>query len=733
MMYLRKKLLWAVGVVLLFCFTELAVAIPLSELNLTETEKRYLKDKQQIKVCIDPLWMPFEMNDNGKHIGLTSEYMSLFSETLSIPVSLHSTSSWLDSIQALKSGQCDLLTSVAITEQRKSFLNFSQPYINSSLVVATGLHQPWINSLRDLTGARIGVVAGYASGDYIRHNYPEIELVDIASIRQGLERVAKGELFGVVGLLANIGYHIQKEFVGSLKIAGKLEGEWPVHLGVSKREPQLVTVLNKLINLISVEEHQSILNKWVSVSISHDDPNRLTPAEQRFLTQNPVIRFRTRSNRAPFEFESQGEAAGIAVDYIKMIAQNLGFTAEFIFDDRPQPEAFSAMEQGRVPYDTLLYSVINPERAKRFVFGDAFLSYPVMVVTNKNSAYVGKPDDLAGRSVAMEKGFVTTKWIKRDFPLIEVIETSNTYQALKLVDSGLSDAYIGNLAIANYLIAKGEMKNIKVSVPTSYNNIEYRFIAPKEWPELASILSKGFRMISPKQHSAIQQSWFSLQTIEKVNYTLVWTVLFVALVVISGFVYSHKQLVREKQKSDQLLLELRLAQQSLEKKNSELKKLSITDRLTGLYNRVELEAVLQKEFNRAYRYGDVYSLMMLDVDKFKHINDSLGHQHGDQILKELSVVFLNNIRKVDTVGRWGGEEFLIICPRTDSQDAEKFAEILRGRIEKHMFSQSTPITVSIGVTSYQPHDTIAAMVSKADKALYKAKERGRNRVESQLS
>lgn len=716
-----------------FLYSSMSFAIAeerrdLPEIKFTPQEISYLNNKASLSVCIDPQWMPFEMNDNGKYVGLTADYMALFESLIGKPIHLFSTKTWLESVEASKSKQCDFLSAVAETPQRREYLEFTDPYFHSSLVIATGLHQPWINNIDDISGNKIGVVKGYASAEFIENNYPDIVITEVESLKQGLELVAKGKLFGMVEMLATVGYQIQQEYIGSLKISGKLDRKWDISVGVNKDQPLLTSIFNKAINAIPMEEHQRVLNNWVSVSVNHDDPNMLSDAELDFIRKHPVIRFRTRSNRPPFEFVQDGKVAGLAIDYISLIAEQTGFKAEFVLDDRPQPDAFNEMEVDVNAFDTLLYSVKNQQRAERFSFGDAFLSYPVMIVVNKNLGYIGGINDLFGRNVAMEKGFVTTNWFKRDYPLIDLVETANTVQALRMVDSGNSDAYIGNLAIANYMKATGALENIKIAAPTEYANVDYRFIAPKKWPELTSILNKGFRSISPHQHSLIQQNWFSLQTIDKTNYGLTWAILIGALTVIGGFIISHRKISKAKRKLDWLLIELTETKRSLEVKNQQLQKLSITDRLTGLYNRLKLEEVLAKEFHRSFRYNEVYSIMMIDIDHFKRVNDTYGHQVGDVVLQEMSLLFLNNIRKVDTIGRWGGEEFLVICPHTDSDSAEKFAEILRAQVEKTHFKQVENLTISFGVASYQPQDTIESMVSRADEALYEAKSLGRNRV-----
>jgi diguanylate cyclase (GGDEF)-like protein len=158
-----------------------------------------------------------------------------------------------------------------------------------------------------------------------------------------------------------------------------------------------------------------------------------------------------------------------------------------------------------------------------------------------------------------------------------------------------------------------------------------------------------------------------------------------------------------------------------------------TDPLTGLANRSKLNHQLDQEIARAARYGGPVAFIIYDVDHFKHINDNYGHTIGDKVLIELSSLASANIRKIDVLARWGGEEFAIIVPETPAEKAAELAQSLRAAIEAHVFPEVGTITCSFGVAEYQPGDTAETLVERADKALYCAKVNGRNRVEMALT
>lgn len=165
----------------------------------------------------------------------------------------------------------------------------------------------------------------------------------------------------------------------------------------------------------------------------------------------------------------------------------------------------------------------------------------------------------------------------------------------------------------------------------------------------------------------------------------------------------------------------------------EVHKLAITDPLTGLYNRRHFSAMMIKEMERSRRYQHSISLAMLDIDHFKLINDTFGHLAGDQALQEVARICQAAIRRIDLVGRFGGEEMMILMPETTTQSALQAMERLRSEVET--LEIKTPrgtahITVSIGLTSMEPNETIDLnhLIDRADQALYQAKNNGRNQV-----
>jgi diguanylate cyclase (GGDEF)-like protein len=189
-------------------------------------------------------------------------------------------------------------------------------------------------------------------------------------------------------------------------------------------------------------------------------------------------------------------------------------------------------------------------------------------------------------------------------------------------------------------------------------------------------------------------------------------------------------------------LRTKVLQDELRKKNRQLEEvlvkmeiLAMTDQLTGLFNRRHFESVIEKEFRRTTRCGTPMSCLMIDIDEFKNINDGYRHHVGDEVLREIAQLMTSCVREVDTVARWGGEEFVILLPETAKEGALRVAWKLLTSVSNHSFSLiDRQVTVSIGLASI-PESTIDSsenLIVSSDRALYEAKTNGRNRVEVYL-
>lgn len=197
---------------------------------------------------------------------------------------------------------------------------------------------------------------------------------------------------------------------------------------------------------------------------------------------------------------------------------------------------------------------------------------------------------------------------------------------------------------------------------------------------------------------------------------------------INLLVDNFSRMADELDERSQTLIKANLARKVVEEKARLYQVMANTDQLTGLHNRKYLDTILRHEGIKANRYKSTLSLMLFDLDHFKNINDKFGHQVGDLVLKKVAKCLKDSLRQSDVLGRWGGEEFLLICINTPLSDSADLAEKLRAAVALLQFEQPLSVTVSIGVAQLQSGETTERTIARADAMLYRSKHHGRNQV-----
>ena len=182
----------------------------------------------------------------------------------------------------------------------------------------------------------------------------------------------------------------------------------------------------------------------------------------------------------------------------------------------------------------------------------------------------------------------------------------------------------------------------------------------------------------------------------------------VCLLYLQGYTMKHEQQVRQS--------------------NEKLHSLVVRDGMTGLFNHAFMEQLIGDAINRSKRSKNPLSLLMIDVDSFKQVNDTLGHNAGDEVLKQIVKLLESSKRSTDYLGRWGGDELVMLLTDTNLQGAAKLAEKLRSLVESHTFPYHRGLTISLGASEYAEQDTVPGFIERADAAMYRAKHGGRNRV-----
>lgn len=235
----------------------------------------------------------------------------------------------------------------------------------------------------------------------------------------------------------------------------------------------------------------------------------LTAEEKTWLEEHPVIRTRISTVYPPFEFFADNRYQGLAVDYLSILSRRLGL--EF----RPVggltwPESVSGLNTAET-LDLILLITRTPERANQIEFTRGYISFPLVIINRKDAAGITGLKDLDHQVVSVERGYNTDVWLQRDHPLITHLKVDTTEEALKAVSTGKADAYLGNLAVAGYLIDRLGLSNLKVAAASNYGNDNLCMGVRKDWPELARLIDKVLAAMPPEEHQALRQKWIKVR------------------------------------------------------------------------------------------------------------------------------------------------------------------------------------------------------------------------------
>ncbi|MDQ7831684.1 MAG: transporter substrate-binding domain-containing protein [Desulfovibrionaceae bacterium] len=237
---------------------------------LTPSEQEMLSRLGVVRMCVHPDWMPFgRIDGQGTFEGMTADYVRLMAERIGVDLRLVPTKTWEQSVAGLAEGACDIIPAIPPTDERRQVMSFTRPYLTFPVVAATLTDTMFVPDMASLAGKRIGAVAGQAWTGEILRDYPEVEVVRAPSVEDGLRMLQSGEIFAFVDTLAAISYAIGQGHFADIKIAGRLEGELSLAVGVSQQNPDLAQVFDMAVASLTENERRDIFSRWISITFEH--------------------------------------------------------------------------------------------------------------------------------------------------------------------------------------------------------------------------------------------------------------------------------------------------------------------------------------------------------------------------------------------------------------------------------------------------------------------------------
>lgn len=702
---------------LLFSFTVHAIAQPL---NLTKEEKEFISTHPKITISMMQDYTPFTFIEDGKPVGFEHDLLELISEKSGLTFE-KVMGSWSMALNSFMDNKVDMISSISYTKERAAFTLFTTSYYDIPIIIFVRDDFGKYDGLQSLKGKKVGITKDIFYQEELQ-NLGIFDLKPYTSLLDLTKDVSLGKIDAAVENLTAINYLIKKYAYTNIRLADEFKVSnktiEDLRFGVHSTEPLLASILQKSLDAISKDEKNKLVNKWIgSIKQYGEQHIELSERETAYI-DSKVIQYCIDPNWLPFEgLNEKGEHTGMSSDFYKLFEKIL--SAKFnLVKTSSWSQSIEYLKEKKCDISSVITE--TPERKKNFNFTDSYLEIPLVIANKVDDTFINEMTDLKGKKIGITKDYGFVETLKEKYPFLNIVEINNIDEGLDKVKEGEIFAYIDALASIGHEFQTKYFGELKIAGQLS-ETLQLRVAVRNDDEVLLNVMQKVVNSIPAEMYRDILNKWTSIKYEKVIDYSLVWKVLAGVTFLFILIIYWNRKIT----KANKLLLE---AQKDIEEKNEKLERLATIDNLTNLFNRRKLEELLQLEINRCERFNCNFSLTMLDIDHFKEVNDTYGHQIGDKILKEIANILNNSIRKTDFVARYGGEEFIIVCFEAQKEEIIKVIENIRIDIENHNFDIVGSKTVSFGISIFKNGDTIESMIKRADSALYEAKETGRNKV-----
>lgn len=436
-----------------------------------------------------------------------------------------------------------------------------------------------------------------------------------------------------------------------------------------------------------------------------------------------------------YSMNEQGQPDGYAIELFEAIAQHAGIQYEYVIKENFK-EILQALKSSKV--DIMPNMSITPQRREEFLFTQATDDFFINIYKRTASKEIQQLSDLKYTKMGVVPNNICTKLIEDEYPKI-IKRFYSTYQELY---QALLTEEVESFCYPKPLIDEIELDNKNIStLKYSLREIKRGMAVIKSEASLLPLFNKAIEELKMTgQLDTIYQKWFQHKsyvalTRSETLFLVIsfFGILLTSFVIVFYFINKKRWLLTQ----NMLQVEVNRRTRLLKIQNRRLKKVQRKlqeqlnkDALTGIYNRKFYNEKIEELLALYRRYHLPFTFLMFDIDDFKNINDTYGHDVGDNVLKEFTQVVQQHIRNTDYFFRFGGEEFIILFADTDLQEALSVSEKIRELIQKNVnINSKKEITASFGLTEVQKHDTADTICKRADTLLYTAKANGKNQIQ----
>jgi len=502
----------------------------LSNELLTNEEKKWIKNNT-ITVGVES-WEPVVyLNDEGKIDGITGDILKLIIEKTGLKVN-YTSQSWDILLSEFKNKKIDLLPATYYTKKRATFGLYSKEYFKMREFIYIKQDNDTIKSFDDLKGKKIAIIKDYGTIPKIKQRYPTIKIIETKDMQESIDFVLEGKVDAYIDAQIGVVNFLSKNIIVGIKGISQDSFEpSPLHLFINSDKAILKSILDKSLELITQQEKNSIISKWLqTTNLQNNKLSHLNNEEKIYLQNHKTILMCNNPNWTPIEFKENGTIQGIAIDYLKEIEQILNIEFKTI-DTKTWSQSQEYLKDKKC--DILPAATKTENRSKYALFTQNYMSHKLAIITQNDKPFVDDIDSILDKKMTRKKGSGLISKLKSIYPSINILETTGYEESLKMVSSG--DAYytIATLPVASHYIAKFGLYNLHIA---GYLNSQFDLaIAVRDDKKiLRDILDKTISTIPKKKIIEIQSEWSKISINESKSLsTKVIIQIIVAVLIIS--------------------------------------------------------------------------------------------------------------------------------------------------------------------------------------------------------
>lgn len=725
----------AKGNIPLLKFIEKGLA-KISPSERVKIERKWLgidKSKNSLLIAFSPKFPPYStLSPTGNPQGLLIDFWRLWAEHSGNNVEFIARDI-VDSLTLIEQQRIDVLLAFP-----KDWLNsdkhisappFYKPhakvYVSNRIKGVNSLH--FFDVSEKPNGATnkgvVGILKKAPFKKELLEKYPKVNLRYFTTINAMLKASEIGEIDAMISLVDMMNVRLIQENLQTLfyRLDFPL---FTVELSslIDKNNPQLIAMVKEGFEQIELSELVHLEERWLSDEQSYYqsllEKVSLNEQEESFIKEGNEIKVGVLKSLAPIAFfNEQGQFEGIDRDVLDLISLRTGL--HFIYQSY---DYWYQLYQGILDGEIDILTNITPTeiRRKELLFTNSYWQTPWVVLHPQNLGQQSKLTNFHGKQLAIVKGHYLIDFLRENHPLITLKMVDDRKNALIALQLGKVDGLIESIASATQLLKQESLVSLTISVIEDIPISKSHFGLQPNKTLLTNIINKGLASISAQEKSSIYEKWFSIDISTGLDKKVVLRValqIAVIIFVILGIIIMWNR---------RLKAEITHRKQ-LEKR---MKHMATHDELTGLANRV----LLKDRINTAVEFHNRQSLMMavlfLDLDGFKIVNDTYGHDVGDELLQQVAKRLQSCVRKSDTVVRFGGDEFVLLLTGLHHvNEAKLVADKVLSLLQSPFDLSATNIQIgcSIGISVY-PNDGTndIDLLKEADTLMYKVKASGKN-------